>query len=195
MDLTPYDERLLQVKDILEVLGPNHEVRSKGSSIGTVQFTPELTTLKLIMFSNLYPLSNTTFINLGREQFLCDLITRVPIDICAHIFQTIGKTATRSVAQTCIPFYSLIMKIMLFEGVRSPTDGKIVTRPRPISMITLQASKSHSSKAPKSEPFTHSTPSGHDSATPMHTDTVSPFTSEYRRLALCKNNLVLKLTG
>ena len=104
VDLTSYDDRLLQVQDILEVLGPNHEVRSKGSFIGTAQFTPELTTLKLIMFSNLYPLSNTTFINLGRAQFLCDLITGVPIDICAHIFQTIGKTAARSVAQTCIPF-------------------------------------------------------------------------------------------
>jgi len=66
MDLTPYDDRLLQVQDILQVFGPDHEVRSKGSSIGTAQFSPELTTLKLIMFSNLYPLSNTAFINLGR---------------------------------------------------------------------------------------------------------------------------------
>ena len=70
------------------------------------------------------------------------------------------------------------MKIMLLEGVRPPTDGKIVSRPQPISMITLQSSKSHSFKAPKSEPFTHATPSGHDSATPMHTDTISPFTLE-----------------
>ena len=97
VDLTPYDDRLLPVQDILEVLRPDHEVKSKGSSIGTAQFTPELTTLKLIMFSNLYPLSNTAFINLGRAQFLCDLISGVPIDICAHIFQTIGRTATRSV--------------------------------------------------------------------------------------------------
>ena len=67
---------------------------------------------------------------------------------------------------------------MLLEGVRPPTDGKIVSRPRPISMITLQASKSHSSKAPKSEQFTHATSSGHDSATLLHTDTVSPFTPE-----------------
>ena len=67
---------------------------------------------------------------------------------------------------------------MLLEGIHPPTDGKIATRPRPISMITLQASKSHSSKAPKSEPFTYATPSAHDSARPMHTDTVSPFTSE-----------------
>ena len=70
------------------------------------------------------------------------------------------------------------MKIMLLEGVRPPTDGKILSRPRPISMITLQASKSHSSKAPKSEQLIHATPSGHDSATPMRIDTVSPFTLE-----------------
>ena len=130
------------------------------------------------MFSNLYPLSNTVFINLGRAQFLCDLITGVPIDIYAHIFQTIGRTTARSTTRTCIPFCSLIMKIMLLEGVHPPTDGKIVPQPRPISMITLQASKSHSSKAPKSEQFTHATPSGHDSTTPMCTDTVSPFTPE-----------------
>ena len=70
------------------------------------------------------------------------------------------------------------MKIMLLEGIRPPTDGKIVSQPQPISMITLQASKSHSSKAPKSEQFTHATPSGYDSATSMRTDTVSPFTLE-----------------
>ena len=35
VDLTLYDDSLLQVQDILEVLGPDHEVRSKGSSIGT----------------------------------------------------------------------------------------------------------------------------------------------------------------
>ena len=67
---------------------------------------------------------------------------------------------------------------MLLKGVRPPTDGKIMPHPRPISMITLQASKSHYFKAPKSEPFTHATPFGHDSATPMHIDTVSPFTLE-----------------
>ena len=138
----------------------------------------ELATLKLIMFSNLYPLSNTAFVNLGRAQFLCDLITGVLIDICAHIFQTIGKIAARSAARTCIPFCSLIIKIMPLEGVRPPTDEKILTHHRPISTITLQASKSHSSKAPKSEPFTHATQFGHDSATPIHTDTVSPFTPE-----------------
>ena len=66
VDLTPYDDQTLETQDILQVLGPNHEVSSIGTSISTAKFAPELTTLKLIMFSNLYPLSNTTFINLER---------------------------------------------------------------------------------------------------------------------------------
>ena len=91
VDLTLYDDREPQVQDILKALRPDHEVSSKGTSIGTAKFASKLTTLKLIMFFNLYPLSNIVFINLGRAQFLCDLITGVSIDIYVHIFQTIGK--------------------------------------------------------------------------------------------------------
>ena len=72
------------------------------------------------------------------------------------------------------------MKILLRKGVCPPIDGKVISRPRPISMKTLHASKSHSSKTPKSEPFSHATPSGHDFATPVHTTTVSPIPSEKR---------------
>lgn len=129
VDLTPSDDRTPKVQDILQVLGPDHEVSNKGSSINIAKFAPELTTLKLIMFSNLYPLSNTAFINLGRAQFLCDRITGFPIDIYAHIFQIIGKTAARSASRACIPFCSLIMKIILLEGVNPPSDGKLLTRP------------------------------------------------------------------
>ena len=68
------------------------------------------------------------------------------------------------------------MKIMVLEGVRPPTDGKILSRLRPLSMISLQASKSHSYKAPKSEPFLHAISSGHGSATPVYTETASPIT-------------------
>ena len=125
------------------------------------------------MFSNLYPLSNTTFINLGRAQFLCDLITRAPIDICAHIFQTIRKTAAQSVARGCIPFCSLIMKFILREGINPPSDGKMMTCLRPISMFTLQASKSHSSKTPKSAHISPVTPSASESETPIHTTPTS----------------------
>ena len=65
---------------------------------------------------------------------------------------------------------------MVLEGVRPPTDGKILAHLLPSSMISLQASKSHSSKAPKSEYFLHATPSGHGSTTPVHTETTSPIT-------------------
>ena len=119
-DLTPYDDRLPQVQDILQILGLDHEISSKGTSVGIAKFAPELKTLTLIMFFNLYPLSNTGFINLGRAQFLCDLITEVPIDICAHIFQTIGKVAAQMAAWTCLPFCSLLMKIMVLKGVSQP---------------------------------------------------------------------------
>ena len=67
---------------------------------------------------------------------------------------------------------------MVFEGVRPPIDGKILPHLRPLSMISLQASKCHSSKAPKSEFFPHATSSSHGSATPMHTETASPIPPE-----------------
>ena len=58
------------------------------------------------------------------------------------------------------------MKFILREGINPPSDGKMMTRPRPISMITLQASKSHSSTTPKSEPSTYETPHVHAPVTP-----------------------------
>ena len=130
------------------------------------------------MFSNLYPLSNIAFINLGRAQFLCDLITGAPIDICAYIFQTIGKTATRSATRAYILLCSLIMKIILLEGVNPLSDGKMMNCPRPISMITLQASKSHSSKTLKSEHISPATPHAHGSDTHVHTVAISPVIPE-----------------
>ena len=141
VDSSPYDDRLPQVSNILQILGTEHEVSAKGTSIGTVKFKPELKTLTFIMFSNLYPLSNTGFINLGRAQFLCDLIIGAQIDICARIFQTIGKIAARM----CLPFYSFLMKIMKHEGVHPPKDGKIIVCHRPISIASLQKNKGQSS--------------------------------------------------
>ena len=86
VDISPYDDKLPPVTDILQILEPNHEISSKGTSYGTAKFELELKTLTLIMFSNTYPLSNTGFINLGRAQFLCDLIIGALVDIYAHIF-------------------------------------------------------------------------------------------------------------
>ena len=130
--------------DILRILGDEHEVSATGTYIRIAKFKPELKTLTFIMFFNLYPLSNMGFINLGRAQFLCDLITGAPIDICAHIFQTIGKTAAQSAAKMFLPFCSLLMKIILHEGISPPRDGKLLDRRRPISISSLKKSKSHS---------------------------------------------------
>ena len=86
VDTSSYDDKLASVFEILDTLGAHYEVSSMGTFIGTSKFEPEMKTLTLIMHSNLYPLSNIGFINLGRAQFLCDLIMEAQIDICAHIF-------------------------------------------------------------------------------------------------------------
>ena len=85
-----------------------------------------------------------------------------------------ARLATRA----CIPFYNLIIKIILLEGVNPLSDGKLMNRPRPISMVTLQASKSDSSKTPKSEHITLATTCAHGLDTPVHTATFSPITPE-----------------
>ena len=72
---------------------------------------------------------------------------------------------------------------MVIKRVHTPNDGKKIVRLHPLSMISLQASKSHSSKALKSEPFLHTTSSGHGSVTPMHTETTSPITPELQTIS------------
>ena len=142
------------------------------------------------MFSNLYPLSNTSFVNLGRAQFLCYLIKGAQIDICAHIFQTMGKMVGRSATRMCLSFCSLIMKIMVFKGVRPPKEGTMLPCQCPISIMSLQMSKSHSfvertkqspSKTPKSDSSHHATPFEQRSTTPVipgHPVTAFSYTPE-----------------
>ena len=86
----------------------------------------------------------------------------------------------------CLPFCSLIVKIMVLKGVRPPRDGTIIFRQCPITLVSLQMSKSHSSverekqnptKTPKSKSVPHVTPFGHGSVahtTLGHTETTSP---------------------
>ena len=65
------------------------------------------------------------------------------------------------------------MKFILREGITPPSDGKMLTRQHPISMYTLQASRSHSSKTPKSAHISPVTPSAPESETPIHTTSTS----------------------
>ena len=90
-----YDELNPDKKVLREALGANLEFSSNGKSISVASLSPELRLLTMIMFSNLYPLSKTGYINLGQALFLHDLITDVEIDVCSHIFHMWLKRLTR----------------------------------------------------------------------------------------------------
>ena len=177
VDIFPYNDKLTPIVQILETFGVELEVSSMGTSISTSRFMEEIKTLTLIIYSNLYPLINTGFISHGRAQFLCDLINRAPIDICAHIFHILRQTARRSAARTCLPFCSLIMKIITLQGIHPLKNGTVLPRHGMISLHSFQSSKVHSStkrakKSPSKPPKSGSqtsfpaSPIGKSSAVP-----------------------------
>ena len=79
-DLCP-DEELLR-----DGLGQDLEFSSNGNSINVSSLPPKLKVLTIVMFHNLYPLSSTGYMNLGRALFLHGLISDVEINICAKRF-------------------------------------------------------------------------------------------------------------
>ena len=131
VDISPYDDKVGHLDSIREILGADFEISYASTSIGTKRFYLKVKTLTLILHSNLYPLTNMGFINLGRARFLCDLINGAQIDIYAHIFQILGKMASQSAARTCLPFCNLIMKILLLKGIRPPKNGIVLPRQGP----------------------------------------------------------------
>ena len=84
-DLCP-DEELLR-----DGLGQDLEFSSNGNSVSVSSLRPKLKVLTIVTFHNLYPLSSTGYMNLGRALFLHDLISDVEIDNCAHIFHILCK--------------------------------------------------------------------------------------------------------
>ena len=76
------------------------------------------------------------------------------------------------------------MNIILREGIIPPSDGKMMTRLRPISMFTLQASKSHSSKTPKSAHISPVTPFAPESETHVHTTPTSRVILEVQQTSI-----------
>lgn len=175
-DTTPYNDRFGPLDPILSTLGTNLKVSSTKLSIGTTKFSPEVKIFRLIMYSNIYPLTNTGFINIGRAGFLDDLINGTPIDIYAHSFPILGKIAGRSVPRTCLPFCSLIMKILLLKGVHLPSVGTILPHQGLISMPSLkrkfhspvERAKKKTTQPPKNESksFILVAFGGHPTATP-----------------------------
>nr|XP_023903974.1 MDIS1-interacting receptor like kinase 2-like [Quercus suber] len=102
--------------------------------------------------------------------------------------------------------YSAFMTITHMEssddfGVTPPSVGNIIARPRPISMFTLQANRSHSSKTTKSKHFSPATPSTPESDSHVHALHVSQqpnatqaqFTHQPDRLDMLFENLHKRL--
>ena len=76
------------------------------------------------------------------------------------------------------------MKFILREGIVPPSDGKMMTHLCPISMFTLQASKSHSSKTPKSAHISPVTLSAPESETHVHTTPTSHVIPEVQQTSI-----------
>ena len=144
-DLSP-DEELLW-----DTLGRNLEFSQTGNSISVSSLSPVLMVLTIIMFYNLYPLSSTRYMNLGRALFLHDLISDEEIDICAHIFHILCKTVLRTDSRACIPFCCLISRILKLKGIHPSKDGSSYPKPSPINNHTLNTSIGHSQKGMKTE--------------------------------------------
>lgn len=144
-DLNP-NEDLLR-----ETLGQNLEFSQIGNSISVSSLSPELKVLTIIMFHNLYPLSNTGYMNLGRALFLHDLVSNEEIDICAHIFHLLYKTVLQTDSRACIPFCCLISRILKLKGVHSFDNESTYPKQSPINIRTLNVSIGHSWKGIKTE--------------------------------------------
>ena len=160
---TPVYDDLSLDKDLLrETLGWNLEFSQIGNSISVSSLSLELRVLPIIMFHNLYPLSNTGYMNLGRVMFLHDFISDEEIDICAYIFHLLRKTVLWTNSRACIPFCCLISRILKLKGVHPSENDSPYPKPSPINIRTFNASISHSWKGIKTESSTP--PTGSHSA-------------------------------
>ena len=146
-----YDD-LYPEEDLLrEALGKDLEFSPNENSINVSSLSLELRVLTIIMFHNLYPLSNTGYMNLGRALFLHNLISNVEIDICLHIFHILCKTVVRTDSRICIPFCCLVSQILKLKGIYPSANESPHPKPSPIKLRTLNASIGHSKKEVKSK--------------------------------------------
>ena len=129
-----YDDLYLEEDLLQEALGKDLEFSPNGNSINVSSLSPELRVLTIIMFHNLYPLSSTGYINLGRALFLHDLISDVEIDICDHIFHILRKTVVRTNSRICIPFCYLVSWILKLKGIYPLADESSHPKPCPINL-------------------------------------------------------------
>ena len=144
-DLSPSEDLLW------DALGRSLEFSPTRNSISVFSLSPELRVLTIIIFHNLYPLSNTGYMNLERALFLHDLITNEEINICAHIFHILHKTIARTNSRTYIPFCCLVSRILKLKGIHPSDDDSPYMKRSPIKILTLNASIGHSRKGIRTE--------------------------------------------
>ena len=146
-----YDD-LYPNEDLLrDALRKDLEFSPNGNSVSVSSLPLKLRVLTIIMFHNLYPLSNIGYMNLGCALFLHDLISDVEIDICAYIFQFLCKTVLQTESRTCIPFCCLVSRILKLKGIHPSEDESPYPKPSPINMHAFNASIGHSKKGIKLE--------------------------------------------
>ena len=175
-----YDELNLDEEILQEALRANLEFSSNGKSIRVASLSPELRLLTMIMFSNLYSLSSTGYINLGRASFLHDLISDVEIDVCSHIFHILAKTVDRTASRNCIPFCRLISRILKLKGVHPSEDERPYPRSSPINTRTLHASMSHTKKNTKQE--SHATQGSSSSTSHVYEEQLDNITATFQEI-------------
>ena len=146
-----YDDLYLEEDLLWEALGKDLEFSPNGNSINVSSLSPELRVLTIIMFHNLYPLSSTGYMNLGRALFLHYLIYDVEIDICAYIFHILRKIVVWIDSRIYIPFCCLVSRILKLKGIYPSIDESSHPKPSPINLRTLNANIGHSKKGVKSK--------------------------------------------
>ena len=156
------------------------EFSSNGKSISVASLSPKLRLLMMIMFSNLYPLSSTNYMNLGQAFFLHDLITDVEIDVCSYIFHIVAKTVNRTASRNCIPFCRLISRILKLKGVHPWKDERPFPRPSPINIRTLHASISHTKRNTKQE--SHSTQGSSSSTSHVYDEPLNNIMATFQEI-------------
>ena len=149
-----YDDLCSDEELLRDGLGQDLEFSSKGNSVNVSFLPPKLRVLTIVMFHNLYPLSSTGYMNLGRALFLHDLISDLEIDICAHIFHVLHKMVLWIESWICVPFCCLISRILKLKGIHPIADEFPYTKSSPINLRTFNTSIGHSWKRVKTETST-----------------------------------------
>ena len=145
-----YDELTTDEETFWEALGANLEFSSNRKSISVASLSPELRLLSMIMCNNLYPLSSTGYISLGRALLLHDLISDVEIDVFSY-FSHCGKNGWPDCFKELYSILSPYLMNSETQGVHPSEDERPYPRPSPINIRTLHASMGHTKKNTKQE--------------------------------------------